>query len=126
MAANSSSRGIASLGKRLINEIRTRDSAQLSALTLRRAAHTSIYDKNPDEQIRPSFVPDDVIPPQPDKYWAPNPHTGVFGPEAEHTSSAGREEGSSPVNGGEGSSVLEQKAWFRPTSIEDLEKPHLL
>ncbi|KAB2596936.1 hypothetical protein D8674_032386 [Pyrus ussuriensis x Pyrus communis] len=126
MAANSSSRGIASLGKRLINEIRTRDSAQLSALTLRRAVHTSIYDKNPEEQIRPCFVPDDLIPPQPDKYWAPNPKTGVFGPEAEHTSSVSREDGSSPVNGGEGSSVLEQKAWFRPTSIEDLEKPHLL
>ncbi|XP_068316567.1 late embryogenesis abundant protein At5g17165-like [Pyrus communis] len=125
MAANSSSRGIASLGKRLINEIRARDSAQLSALTLRRAAHTSTYDKNPEEQTQASFVPDDVIPPQPDKYWAPHPDTGVFGPEAEHTSSAGREDGSSPGDGGEGSSVLEQKAWFRPTSIEDLEKPHL-
>ncbi|KAM2282009.1 hypothetical protein ACFX1S_042526 [Malus domestica] len=31
-----------------------------------------------------------------------------------------------PHDGGEGSSLLEQKAWFRPTSIEDLEKPHLL
>ncbi|CAN6564603.1 unnamed protein product [Malus baccata var. baccata] len=92
----------------------------LRSLISERAAHTSIYDKNPDEQIRPSFVPDDVIPPQPDKYWAPNPHTGVLGP-------AGRQGGRFlPSDGGEESSVLEQKAWFRPTSIEDLEKPHLL
>lgn len=35
MAANSSSRGIVSLGKRVVNEIRARDSTQLSALTLR-------------------------------------------------------------------------------------------
>lgn len=92
---------------------------------IRRAAHASVYDKNPDEQIQPSIVPDNVIPPQPDKYWAPHPQTGVFGPAAEHSHTAGGEGGSSPVDIGEGASVLEQKAWFRPTSIEDLEKPHL-
>lgn len=124
MAANSSSRGIVSLGKRVVNEIRARDSTQLSALTLRRAAHASVYDKNPDEQSQPSIVPDNVIPPQPDKYWAPHPQTGVFGPAAEHSHTAGGKDGSSPADIGEGASVLEQKAWFRPTSIEDLEKPH--
>lgn len=89
----------------------------------RRAAHSSVYDKNPDEQIRPSFVPDDVIPPEPEKYWAPNPRTGVFGPEAGHTSTQGGE--ATAVNAGE-ASVLEEKAWYRPTNIEDLEKPHAL
>lgn len=90
-----------------------------------RAVHNSAYDKNPDEQIRPSVVPDELIQPQSDKYWAPHPKTGVFGPATESTSAAGGERGlhASSSDGGEGS-VLEQKAWFRPTSIEDLEKPH--
>lgn len=90
-------------------------------LFFRRAAHTSQYDKNPDEQIHSYVIPDEVIQPQSDKYWAPHPQTGVFGPAAEPTSVAGGE-CISPVDGGK-DSVLEQKAWFRPTSLEDLEKP---
>ena len=94
-----------------------------------RSAHFSIYDKNPDDQLPPGVVPDELIQPQSDKYWAPHPQTGVFGPAAEQnaaTAGAGSRDGgffSSPVNGG-GESVLEEKAWFRPTSLEDLEKPH--
>ncbi|PRQ60664.1 hypothetical protein RchiOBHm_Chr1g0383761 [Rosa chinensis] len=129
MAANSSSRVIASVGKRVVvSQIRVRpttDSTRLSLaapLALRRAAHTSVYDKNPDEQIRPSFVPDDVISAEPEKYWAPNPRTGVFGPETAHNSTPAEESGA--VNGNE-TSVLEEKAWYRPTNIEDLEKPHV-
>ncbi|KAL6132334.1 hypothetical protein ACLB2K_070705 [Fragaria x ananassa] len=127
MAANSSSRLIASLGKRaVVNQIRVRptETTRLSPaapLALRRAAHSSVYDKNPDEHIRPSFVPDDVISPEPEKYWAPNPRTGVFGPETGHNSTQAGESGA--VNGSE-TSVLEEKAWYRPTNIEDLEKPH--
>lgn len=82
-----------------------------------------MYDKNPDEHIRPSVVPDEVIQPESDKYWAPHPKTGVFGPATDHNSAAGGGLHASPANGGE-DSVLEQKAWFRPTSIEDLERPH--
>ncbi|KAH7538380.1 hypothetical protein FEM48_Zijuj03G0193400 [Ziziphus jujuba var. spinosa] len=129
MAANSSSRGIANFGKRVVNQIWIRDpthqaSVSSPALSIR-AVHNSAYDKNPDEQIRPSVVPDELIQPQSDKYWAPHPKTGVFGPATEGTSAAGGERGlhASSSDGGEGS-VLEQKAWFRPTSIEDLEKPH--
>ena len=131
MAANSnSSRGIANFGKRLINHLRTRDPANHSSSTnsstrsaFRRAAHSSAYDKNVDEQVRPAVVPDDVIEPQSDKYWEPHPETGVFGPATEHRASAGGERDfHSPANGPE-ESVLEEKAWFRPTSLEDLEKP---
>ncbi|KAG7981027.1 hypothetical protein I3843_05G211800 [Carya illinoinensis] len=130
MAANSKSRGVAlNLGKRVVNQIWTsnpRDPSLPSALTLRRAAHASVYDKN-EEDHTPSIVPDNVIPPQSETYWAPHPQTGVFGPPAEQNSAAASESGSpSPtVDGGEGS-VLEEKAWFRHSSVEDSEKPHTL
>lgn len=80
--------------------------------------HVSAYDKNVDDQVRPTVVPDEVIEPQSDKYWAPHPQTGVFGPDTGNDPAPGG--GSSAVNGGE-DSVLEQKAFFRP--LEDLEKP---
>ncbi|XP_022990289.1 late embryogenesis abundant protein At5g17165-like isoform X1 [Cucurbita maxima] len=124
MAANSRSAGaIAGLGKRITNQICTSDSAiSSSALKFRRAAHTSAYDKNPDEQVRPSIVPDDVIQPQAaEKYWAPHPHTGVFGPEAEQPTAA---VATRAADGGNHAAVEEEKAWFRPTSLEDSEKPH--
>ncbi|XP_061351112.1 late embryogenesis abundant protein At5g17165-like [Gastrolobium bilobum] len=128
MAANSSSRGITTLGKRIANRIWTSNSPNPSSsvLTTRRAAHSSVYDKNPDDQIHSGPVPDDVIQAtQSGKYWAPHPQTGVFGPP-------GGEQATAPTSGGERSfhsdasadSVLEEKAWFRPTSLEDLEKPH--
>ena len=72
------------------------------------------------------MVPDYVIQAaHSDKYWAPHPQTGVFGPPTENLnfqpSSA-----ASTVNAATAASVLEEKAWFRPTSLEDLEKPHHL
>ncbi|GMI78897.1 hypothetical protein like AT3G03150 [Hibiscus trionum] len=123
MAANfKSGGGIASLGKRLLNRTATPTPPPAVAAVAVRSAHSTAYDKNLDDQVHATVVPDDVIQPQSDKYWAPNPQTGVFGPAAEQlNASAGGEQGI--PSGGE-NSVLEEKAWFRPTSIEDLEKPH--
>ncbi|XP_058206365.1 late embryogenesis abundant protein At5g17165-like [Rhododendron vialii] len=126
MAANSQCRGLVGIGKRFVNQIRagtSPDPIHSPFLALRRAVHVSVYDKNFDDQVRPSIVPDDVIQPGSDKYWSPHPQTGVFGPAAEHSQVAGGERSfhlSAAANGGE-DSVLEQKAFFRP--LEDLEKP---
>ncbi|KAE8673726.1 Pentatricopeptide repeat-containing protein, putative isoform 1 [Hibiscus syriacus] len=115
--------GIASLGKRLLNRTSTLSATPSPPPAAAvRCAHSSAYDKNLDDQVHATVVPDDVIQPQSDKYWAPNPQTGVFGPAAEQlNASVGGEQG---INSGGENSVLEEKAWFRPTSIEDLEKPH--
>ncbi|KAF7824954.1 late embryogenesis abundant protein [Senna tora] len=120
MAANSNSRGIANLGKRLVNQIWLANST-------RRATYSSLYEKNPDDQIHSSVVPDDVIQAaQSDKYWAPNPQTGVFGPAGEQASppTAGERNFHSATGNGGAESVLEEKAWFRPASLEDVEKPN--
>ncbi|XP_037487062.1 late embryogenesis abundant protein At5g17165-like [Triticum dicoccoides] len=88
----------------------------------RRAVHASAYDKNVDEQVRPAFVPDDVIggAGSPDKYWGPHPTTGVFGPAAvDPKLAASLAPAAGAANGG--ASVLDQKVWFRP--LEDVEKP---
>ncbi|XP_058086037.1 uncharacterized protein LOC131233363 isoform X2 [Magnolia sinica] len=82
-----------------------------------RGAQCSADDKNPDDQVRPTVVPDDVIQPESDKYWAPHPKTGVFAP-IEQNGRAGGDHRPPPVDG----SVLEEKAWFRP--LEDVDKPH--
>ncbi|KAK8690211.1 hypothetical protein V6N13_088912 [Hibiscus sabdariffa] len=119
MAANlKSGAGIVSLGKRLINRTATPTPPPAAV----RSAHASAYDKNLDDHVHATVVPDDVIQPQSDKYWAPNPQTGVFGPAAEQLKApAGGEQ---CIHSGGGNSVLEEEAWFRPTSIEDMEKPH--
>ncbi|KAI4324883.1 hypothetical protein MLD38_030327 [Melastoma candidum] len=90
-----------------------------SLCVCRRITTASVYDKNPEDHIRPAVVPDEVIGPVSDKYWAPHPQTGVFGPASGHETTT---LASKPANAGE-SSVLEHAAWFRPTSLEDLEKP---
>ncbi|CAA2975420.1 Hypothetical predicted protein [Olea europaea subsp. europaea] len=117
-AAKLQSLKLASFGKRLVSQIVPRDSTLFSInfLSLRRGVHVSVYDKNPEEHVCPTVVPDDLIAPQSDKYWAPNPQTGVFGPETDHNPTAG-----SPITASGEDSVLEQKAFFRP--LEDLEKP---
>ncbi|KAH9606721.1 hypothetical protein KSS87_003785 [Heliosperma pusillum] len=125
MAVNSSaSKKLASLGQRFVAQISSNSSPtpSLAALLPRRSIHGSVYDKNVEDHVRPVVVPDHIIQLQSDKYWAPNPHTGVFGPAAEHNLGAGGERGhhASAANGGT-ESVLEQKAFFRPQ--EDLEKP---
>ncbi|XP_011007156.1 PREDICTED: uncharacterized protein LOC105112935 isoform X1 [Populus euphratica] len=128
MAANFKNTGI--LGKRVVNQIWTPNSARSFSASntpfLSRGGHTSVYDKNPDDELRPNVVPDDVIKPQSDKYWAPHPRTGVFVPATEqHLSDISGGDSASVGDGGQ-DPVLEEKAWFRPTSLEDLEKPHRL
>ncbi|KAD4584244.1 hypothetical protein R6Q59_036913 [Mikania micrantha] len=118
MAINSQSRGIASFGKRFISNIRT-SSAVDPALILRRAlaVHVS-YDKNIDYQVRPSLVPEEAVTrTEPEKYWAPDPKTGVFGPTDDQN--PGGASGSEPA--ARDGSVLEEKTFFRP--LENLEKP---
>ncbi|KAH0691642.1 hypothetical protein KY289_019000 [Solanum tuberosum] len=126
MAANLQSRGLVSLGRRVVNQINyasARTTANSPSLSGRRGVQTSVYDKNPEDHVRDSVVPDEVIEPQSEKYWGPHPQTGVFGPAA--TDSAGAERGfhSPPATGATAESILEQKTFFRP--LEDLEKPML-
>ncbi|KAJ6763319.1 hypothetical protein OIU79_023964 [Salix purpurea] len=127
MAATFKNTGI--LGKRAVNQIWTHNSARSSSVSntpfLSRAAHTSVYDKNLDDELRPNVVPDEVIKPQSDKYWAPHPRTGVFGPATEQQVAEISRDGGSVASGGQDPEV-DEKAWFRPTSLEDLEKPHHL
>lgn len=72
--------------------------------------HASTYDKDIEEHIRPTIVPDEVIDANSDKYWGPNPSTGVFGP-------ANPTVGARPTDqaGESTSTVLDQKVWFRPS-----------
>ncbi|CAH9070137.1 unnamed protein product [Cuscuta europaea] len=119
MAANLQSRGVASLGKLFRGKITSTNRTGSSASLSRRAVHASAYDKNIEEHAQPSTVPDEIIEAQSDKYWAPHPQTGVFGPDTVNTASGG-----ATAAGGDFAppdSVLEQKAFFRP--LEGLEKP---
>lgn len=84
-----------------------------------RVAHFSAYDKNVDEEMHPDSVPDDVIQPHINNYWAPHPQTGVFGP-IDHITSDHQHQPSPAAAAADGS-VLEQQAWFRP--LEDVDKP---
>ncbi|KAK2425817.1 hypothetical protein QL285_024556 [Trifolium repens] len=125
MAANSNVRSITGFGKRVINQIwrnnkNFNSSSTPLSLAFRRAAYSSVYDKNADEHIHSEPVPDDVIhSTQSTKYWAPHPHTGVFGPPGGEQSTTDASAAAAAAG-----SVLEEKAWFRPSSLEDLEKPH--
>lgn len=85
----------------------------------RRGVHVSVYDKNLEEHVHSTVVPDYLILPESDKYWGPHPQTGVFGPTTDHNPATRGFHSSSMSASGD--SVLEQKAFFRP--LEDLEKP---
>ncbi|KAJ1693449.1 hypothetical protein LUZ63_010147 [Rhynchospora breviuscula] len=95
-----------------------KDSAPLKAFTLsRKGVHTATCDKNIDEVIvRPTVVPDKVIGEQPGTYWAPHPHTGVFGPTSQNASS-------NPEGGAQktvvGSIDQNTDVWFRPLEVAD-------
>lgn len=86
-------------------------------LMMCRSVHSSAYDKNPEEQVNSTVVSDDLNPPKPEQYWAPDPKTGVFGPASDQNSAGkyGFQASASEE------SVLEQKTFFRP--LEDLDKP---
>ncbi|CAH2055229.1 unnamed protein product [Thlaspi arvense] len=112
---------ITGLRKHLVdaNFPRASPRATVSASTLlaSRNGHSSAYDKNVEDELHASAVPDDVIKPDSDQYWSPHPQTGVFGPStAEHSpaAEAARQD----------SAVLEETAWFRPISLEDSDKTH--
>lgn len=84
---------------------------------MERWAHESSYDRNPDEdQIEARAVVDDLVKPKSDKYWGPNPKTGVFGPTDTNgvVQSVGESSSSS-------STTQDLQTWFRPQ--EDIEKP---
>ncbi|KAJ4773496.1 Hydrogen peroxide induced protein 1 [Rhynchospora pubera] len=110
-------------GKRLIGLIPS-NTAQGSVLpatfsSLRKGVHTTTYDKNIDEAVvQPAVVPDHVIGDQPESYWGPHPHTGVFGPAGRFTrttlTAGARKAANDP-------SVLDQTAWFR--HVEGVDKP---
>ncbi|XP_056160325.1 late embryogenesis abundant protein At5g17165 [Syzygium oleosum] len=74
-----------------------------------------VYEKNPHDPVPQSAVPDEVIRIQSEEYWVPHPQTGVFVPPSDCDPS---EDVPEPEE-----SVLEQEAWYRPTDIQDLEKP---
>ncbi|OWM75739.1 hypothetical protein CDL15_Pgr021904 [Punica granatum] len=80
------------------------------------------YEKNPDDQAPQPVVLDELIQPESEEYWAPNPQTGVFGPTSDHSSNP-TEHGEGGAHSSPEGSVLEEEAFFRLTSIEDLEKP---
>ncbi|CAO2043563.1 unnamed protein product [Urochloa humidicola] len=111
-------------GRAIAGSFVSRVLAGKAAASPRRAVHASAYDKNLEDQVRPAFVPDDVIggAANPDKYWAPNPKTGVFGPAAvDPNLAAAAAAGATDAAANGASSVLDQKVWFRP--LEDVEKP---
>ncbi|KAF8102983.1 hypothetical protein N665_0189s0035 [Sinapis alba] len=111
MAAKSKSLQV--IRKHLVNGVRSWafPRAVASDLSASRNGHTSAYDKNVEEELQASKMADDDS----DKYWSPHPRTGVFGPS---TSSSTTDENRSSQD----DSVMEEKAWFRPTSLEDLDK----
>ncbi|XP_020112811.1 uncharacterized protein LOC109727218 [Ananas comosus] len=120
MAATWKVRAIARSFEKLFSNQIPRDPAPISlfpSAATRRGVHASAYDKNADEHVQASVVPDDVIENgKPDKYWGPHPETGVFGPAEPNSGSTGK-----PASGNDPASVLEQKVWFRPH--EDIDKP---
>ncbi|KAJ4892781.1 hypothetical protein Rs2_19575 [Raphanus sativus] len=91
--------------------------ATYTALFTSRSGHSSAYDKNVEDELQATAVPDDVIKPDSDKYWSPHPQTGVFGPSTTDQSAAAEA-------ARQDSAVLEETAWFRPTSLEDSDKTH--
>nr|CAD1845090.1 unnamed protein product [Ananas comosus var. bracteatus] len=86
-----------------------------------RGVHASSYDKNVEDLVHPVVLPDHVIEAAvSDKYWGPHPTTGVFGPAApprhRHRRTKGRagQHSCCAAGNGGGSTVLDQKVWFRP------------
>ncbi|XP_074588400.1 late embryogenesis abundant protein At5g17165-like [Curcuma longa] len=120
MAAYLNWRSVAagSLGKRFLHQIRTASPLPAfasPAISYRsRAVHDSSYDKNVDEHVRPSVVPDYVInDSSSDKYWGPHPTTGVFGPADEGSAVVAGSAAKLVAGPGSGASEVETTVWFR-------------
>lgn len=61
--------------------------------------------------------------PADDKYWEPHPYTGVFGPAAAADAQRMPYNNNQLNDTATHQSAGEEKAWFRHTGLEDLEKP---
>ncbi|KAL5724575.1 hypothetical protein ACHQM5_007815 [Ranunculus cassubicifolius] len=117
---------MAAASKQFLNQILNKTTTvapfrqQLIAL---REVHSSVYDKNVDDQVRPTVIPDGAMEQQQqsENYWAPNPRTGVFGPATDQTQGESSGSNGAGSANGESDTVLEQQVWFRP--LENVEKP---
>uniref|UniRef100_A0A7N0VBL2 Uncharacterized protein n=1 Tax=Kalanchoe fedtschenkoi TaxID=63787 RepID=A0A7N0VBL2_KALFE len=81
-----------------------------------------MYEKNPEECVPAAMVPDEVVNgSRSGKYWVPHPETGVFMPllAEENSNCVSR----AVISDGRKKTAPEEKAWFRPTGLEDLDKP---
>ncbi|KAJ0243685.1 Late embryogenesis abundant protein [Hirschfeldia incana] len=117
MAAKSKSLQV--IRKHLVHGVRSWafPRAVASDLSASRNGHTSAYDRNVEEESQASKVPDELIKSDSEKYWSPHPQTGVFGPSSSSTTDTTDENCSTQDD-----SAMEEKAWFRPTSLEDMDK----
>nr|CAD1845093.1 unnamed protein product [Ananas comosus var. bracteatus] len=120
MAANSKGRAIAgSFGKRFVNQIWASRNPSLIAVSAasdsRRAVYSSSYDKNVEEDlVHPVVVPDHVIETcESEKYWGPHPTTGVFGPAATATATAGTKDGPGNAAAVAAGMVAGRRCWTR-------------
>lgn len=84
---------------------------------------SAAYEKIPDDHAPQSVVPNELIQPVSEEYWAPDPRTGVFSPHSDHNNNP-TEHGDSGAH--PSGSVLEEEPFIRSTSVEDLEKPIIL
>ncbi|CAN0824348.1 Late embryogenesis abundant protein At5g17165 [Linum grandiflorum] len=138
MAANCN-RGIATVGKRVIGHRISNSSLAISpAPCWSGLVHTSAYQKNieagasgeddgmifqqPTQQLKSPDQEDAKY----HRYWEPHPQTGVFGPASAASASSGAKSTTTTTTTTTITDAPEEQAWFRPTSLEDLEKPHPL
>ncbi|XP_013585488.1 PREDICTED: uncharacterized protein LOC106294473 [Brassica oleracea var. oleracea] len=108
---------ITGLRKLAVNPRASSRATATALFTTSRSGYSSGYDKNVEDELQATAVPDDVIKPDSDKYWSPHPQTGVFGPSTTDQTAAAEA-------ARQDSAVLEETAWFRPISLEDSDKTH--
>ncbi|RZC56748.1 hypothetical protein C5167_015598 [Papaver somniferum] len=125
MAANLKNPGgfLISSAKKFVHQIWSNNPSSPSTTIFWRRSYVagSVYDKNVDDQVRPTVEPEGVVEASADKYWGPNPRTGVFGPASQEGGNEGIKLQQGNGGGESAESVLGQKARFR--SLEDIEKP---
>ncbi|GLJ26023.1 hypothetical protein SUGI_0499110 [Cryptomeria japonica] len=99
---------------------RTLPNSGPASLGFRKFVCESSYGKNKDQIGSVDKVPDDAIQLDSKKWWMPHPQTGVFGPQDNEGVANGDSQHTQNMDG---SSVLDQQAWFRPS--EDVQKQPL-